>query len=251
MVESARGVANATALLTASERVVGVSLGVEDLCADLGVPPLADAAARAALVEDARRRLVFAAAVAGVAVRVDGPSMALDDVAGLEAEAARLRGGGWSGRMCVHPRQVAPTLAGFRPSAAEVAWAEAVLAAPEGGAVRVGGTMVDAPVRAQARRVLEEVRLAAANGGDHSDGVLRVRRVWELRVEVAQATCRSKVTVPVPRHVGGCLWQGLARAARAWFVDRRECYPSGPRSPHRCTVRGQAALSKRRAARTR
>ena len=180
MVESARGVANAPALLAASDRVVGVSLGIEDLCADLGVPPLADPAARAALVEDARRRLVFAAAVAGVAARVDGPSMALDDVAGLEAEAARLRGGGWTGRMCVHPRQVAPTLAGFRPSAAAVAWAEAVLAAPEGGAVRVGGTMVDAPVRAQARRVLEEIRLAAATGGDHSDGVLRVRGIWEL-----------------------------------------------------------------------
>lgn len=156
MIESARGVANAAALLAASDRVVGVSLGVEDLCADLGVPPLADAAARAELVGDARRRLVFAAAAAGVAARVDGPSMALDDVAGLEGEAARLYGGGWTGRMCVHPRQVAPTLAGFRPSAEAVAWARAVLAAPEGGAVRVGRTMVDAPVRAQARGVLED-----------------------------------------------------------------------------------------------
>jgi citrate lyase subunit beta/citryl-CoA lyase len=156
MIESARGVASALALLTVSERVVGVSLGVEDLCADLGVPPLADPAARAALVDDARRRLVFAAAAAGVVVRVDGPSMALDDVAGLEEEAARLRGGAWTGRMCVHPRQVAPTLAGFRPSPEAVAWAEAVLAAPDGGAVRVGATMVDAPVRAQARGVVEE-----------------------------------------------------------------------------------------------
>ncbi len=156
MVESARGLAAAPALLAASGRVVGVSLGVEDLCADLGVPPLADPAARAALVDDARRRLVFAAAAAGVVARIDGPAMALDDVDGLEAEAARLRGGGWTGRMCVHPRQVPPTLAGFRPSAAAIEWSEAVLAAPKGGAVRLGATMVDAPVRAQARRVLEE-----------------------------------------------------------------------------------------------
>ena len=156
MIESARGVANAAALLAASDRVVGVSLGVEDLCVDLGVPPLAEPDARAALVEDARRRLVFAAAAAGVAARGDGPSMELDDLAGFEVASARLRAGGWTGRMCVHPRQVAPTLAGFRPSAAALAGAEAVLAAPEGGAVRVGSTMVDAPVRAQARRVLEE-----------------------------------------------------------------------------------------------
>ncbi len=156
MIESARGVANASALLAASDRVVGVSLGVEDLCADLGVPPRADPGARAAVVDDARRRLVFAAAAVGVAARVDGPAMELDDMAGFEAGSARLRASGWTGRMCVHPRQVAPTLEGFRPSAAAVAWAEAVLAAPEGGAVRVGATMVDAPVRAQARRLLAE-----------------------------------------------------------------------------------------------
>jgi citrate lyase subunit beta/citryl-CoA lyase len=156
MVESARGLLHAAVILAASDRVVGVSLGVEDLCADLGLPPGGDATGRGEAIADARRRLVIAAAAARVAARVDGPSLDLDDVASLEGEAARLRSGGWTGRMVVHPRQVAPTRAGFAPSAAEVAWAEAVLAAPEGGAVRVGSTMVDAPVRAQARRVLEE-----------------------------------------------------------------------------------------------
>lgn len=113
---------------------------------------------RAAVVDDARRRLLFAAAAAGVRARVDGPSMELDDLAGFEASSARLYAAGWTGRMCVHPRQVAPTLAGFRPSPEALAWARAVLAAPEGGAVRVGGQMVDAPVRAQARGVLGDDR---------------------------------------------------------------------------------------------
>jgi citrate lyase subunit beta/citryl-CoA lyase len=43
---------------------------------------------------------------------------------------------------------------GFAPTAAEIDWANAILAAPDGGATEVAGTMVDAPVRQRARQIL-------------------------------------------------------------------------------------------------
>jgi citrate lyase subunit beta/citryl-CoA lyase len=89
---------------------------------------------------------------------IDGVTVATGDDDAVRAAATRARGLGFGGKLCIHPRQVAPVADGFRPSGAEVERAEAVLAAAEehggAGVFSHDGVMVDAPVLARARAVL-------------------------------------------------------------------------------------------------
>lgn len=149
LVETAAGVLAAPALA----RVDGVArlvLGTFDLAAQLGVSP-DDREAMAG----ARHALVLAAAAAGLAPPVDGVTGAVDDPDRLAGDLDHSVRMGFGGKLCIHPRQVEPTRAAFRPSAEEVAWAQRVVdAAAGGGAVLLDGAMVDKPVVDRARRVL-------------------------------------------------------------------------------------------------
>ena len=64
---------------------------------------------------------------------------------------------GFTGKLCIHPDQVAPVHAAFAPSPDDVAWARRVVEAAEashGGAVKIDGRMVDRAVILVAERVL-------------------------------------------------------------------------------------------------
>ena len=62
---------------------------------------------------------------------------------------------GFTGKLCVHPKQVAPAHRAMAPTGAEVEWARGVLAAGETGSVAVyKGQMVDRPVLLRAAAVL-------------------------------------------------------------------------------------------------
>ncbi len=82
------------------------------------------------------------------------------DAARVGRDAREARDWGFSGKMCIHPMQVAIVHEAFAPSAEELAWARKVVAAGaagrvmDGGVVVVDGTMVDVPVLRQAQRVL-------------------------------------------------------------------------------------------------
>jgi citrate lyase subunit beta/citryl-CoA lyase len=83
---------------------------------------------------------------------------ALDDAARIEQEARRARSLGFGGKLCIHPKQVAIVNAAFSPTAEQIAWARRVVdaaAGAAGAAVAVDGKMVDAPVLARARRLLD------------------------------------------------------------------------------------------------
>jgi citrate lyase beta subunit len=149
LIETARGL-DAAAALAAAPRVSGLALGGADLAADLGAEmswePLLWA----------RARLVQAAATAGVAV-VDVPHLALADAASLRDETERVRRLGFTGKLAIHPDQVAPIQAVFTPSAAEVERARRIVAAADaadGGVAVVDGRMVDAPVVRAAARIV-------------------------------------------------------------------------------------------------
>jgi citrate lyase subunit beta/citryl-CoA lyase len=66
---------------------------------------------------------------------------------------------GFTGKLCIHPRQLGAVHHGFAPSTAELEWARRVLGAGEAVTV-VDGRMVDRPVQERARHILE----AAARG---------------------------------------------------------------------------------------
>lgn len=149
LIETAEGVLTAPRI-AAITGVGRLAFGNVDLAGQLGVDP-ADQLALA----PHRSALVLASAAAAIAAPIDGVSAAINDPPRLKADtdhAARL---GFSGKLCIHPRQVAAVEAAFRPSAEDVQWANAVVdAAAGGGVVVVGGQMVDKPVVDRARRIL-------------------------------------------------------------------------------------------------
>ncbi|MDR1078044.1 MAG: CoA ester lyase, partial [Propionibacteriaceae bacterium] len=65
---------------------------------------------------------------------------------------------GWVGRLAIHPRQLPVIAAAFAPSAAQVVWAESVLAAlataAGGVATLATGEMVDPAMRGRAESIL-------------------------------------------------------------------------------------------------
>ena len=148
LVETALGVHLAHEL-AAADGVRRLAFGHLDLAADLG------SSTDDTAMLTARSTLVLASRVAGLPGPVDGTTTALDDPDAAVADATRARALGFTGKLCVHPSQVAPVNAAFLPTEQELEWAHRVLAAPAaGGAVRVDGQMVDAPVLARARNLL-------------------------------------------------------------------------------------------------
>ncbi len=114
----------------------------------------------------ARSRIVIASRVAGIEPPIDVISVVIDDEARVEREARDGRRFGFAGKMCIHPRQIAPTHAAYEPTAEEVAWARGLVAALEArpgderGAFTYQGGMVDRPVIDRARRILAAFRPA-------------------------------------------------------------------------------------------
>jgi citrate lyase subunit beta / citryl-CoA lyase len=106
-----------------------------------------------------RSQLVLVSRLAGIQPPVDGPCTALDDAAQLSADTLRARRLGFGGKLCIHPKQVAPVNAAFAPSPEELAWAKRVLAAAaasDGAAVALDGKMVDRPVILKAEQIVRE-----------------------------------------------------------------------------------------------
>lgn len=151
LVETAAGVLAAPAVC-AVDGVVRAGFGNVDLAAQLGVDP----ADRTALTH-ARQSLVLAAAAAGTAPPLDGVTTAIADDEALRDDLRHAVRTGFTGKLCIHPRQVATARDAFAPTPDQVEWARRVLAAaPDGAAAAVEGHMVDAPVLARARRLLAQ-----------------------------------------------------------------------------------------------
>ena len=154
LVESARGVLAAPAL-AATPGVSRLVFGTLDFALDLDMAPTQEGLSPAAgALAIASRAAGLPPPVAGVTVEIGDEARLLDDL----AWARRL---GFGAKLCIHPRQVAPVHQALRPSPAERAWAERVLAAADaagGAAVQVDGRMVDRPVILRARALLAQDR---------------------------------------------------------------------------------------------
>jgi citrate lyase subunit beta / citryl-CoA lyase len=156
LIESVAGLDAADALATVRQ-VLRLAFGNLDFQADLG---LACGPDEAELVP-VRLAVVLAARRASLPPPVDGVTPGTQDMAQLQRDAERARRGGFGGKLCIHPAQVAGVNAAFSPSAAELDWAQRVLAAFEaagGGVFSLDGRMVDAPVVRLAQRTLAQHR---------------------------------------------------------------------------------------------
>ena len=155
LVETVEGLA-ATDELAAASGVLRLAFGNLDFQADAGMACEADEPE----LMPVRLALVLASRRAGIAPPVDGVTAATGDAPQVTAAAQRARRMGFGAKLCIHPAQVAAVHAAFTPDAAQLDWARRVLAASQGkgGAFRLDGRMVDAPVIRLAQRVTAAAR---------------------------------------------------------------------------------------------
>ena len=142
--------------------LAAMSWGAEDLSAALGASSKYSARGDLAFTYQMARSLCLAGAVAAEVQPVDGVFADFRDEEGLIAEARASASEGFTGKLAIHPAQVAPINAAFTPSAEEIAHAAAIVEAfaaePDAGVLSVAGKMVDRPHLIQARRVLARSR---------------------------------------------------------------------------------------------
>ena len=161
ILETGLGIERAFDIASAGDRVVALTIGLEDYTADLGVVKTVEGAESLY----ARSRLVNAARAAGCQP-IDSVFGDVGDEVGLRSWAARARALGFEGMGCVHPRQIRPIHEAFAPSAVEVEKALRVVAAFEEaeskglGVVSLGSKMIDPPVVKRALRTVQIARRA-------------------------------------------------------------------------------------------
>lgn len=142
----------------AHPRLVGMTWGAEDLVAAIGATDNKDAEGDWTLpYRVARAQCLFAAASAGVAP-IDTLYADFRDTDGLAADCRAARRDGFTGRIAIHPDQVATINACFSPSDEDLAHARRIVAAfaaePGAGTLGIDGKMYDIPHLKAARRTL-------------------------------------------------------------------------------------------------
>jgi len=159
--ETPRAMFNLGGYAPAHPRLAALTWGAEDLAAAIG------AAANKAVEGDwtqpyqtARTLCLFAAAAAQVAP-IETLYADFRDTDGLAASCRVARRDGFTGRIAIHPDQVATINACFTPSDEDSAHARRVVAAfaaqPQAGTVGMDGQMYDLPHLKAARRILSAV----------------------------------------------------------------------------------------------
>ena len=138
--------------------LVAMCWGAEDLSAALGAASKYDSDGSLSFTYRMARSLTLAGAVAAGVQPVDGVFADFRDEAGLTTEARAAAREGFTGKLAIHPDQIAPINAAFTPSADDIALAEEIIAAfaadPLAGVLSVGGRMVDRPHLTQAQALL-------------------------------------------------------------------------------------------------
>ena len=148
--------------------LVAMSWGAEDLSAALGAASKHGPDGSLSFTYQMARSLCLAGAVAAGVQPVDGVFADFKDEDGLRAETEAAAREGFTGKLAIHPAQVAVINAAFSPSAGDIASAAAIVAAfeaePNAGVLSVGGKMVDRPHLIQAARILERMRSLPKGG---------------------------------------------------------------------------------------
>ena len=156
LIETAMGVEDSLNILSASDRIIGVLLGAEDLTLDLG-------AERTKESEEIRysRQKIVAVSKALEIQAIDTPFTDTDDIEGLKKDAEFAKAMGMTGKAAISPRHVFAINEVFSPTDAEVEHAvrvcEGAIDAKEKGlgAWSLDGKMVDAPIIKRAVNLLK------------------------------------------------------------------------------------------------
>jgi citrate lyase subunit beta / citryl-CoA lyase len=153
-------------------RLYGLTWGAEDLSTAVGASTNRDPSGQWAFTyRMMRSQCMLAAKASGVAAIETLYADFKDDV-GLRADCAEANREGFTGRIAIHPDQVAAINASFSPSVDDVAFAERVVAAfsaaPGVGVVGLDGKMLDIPHLKQAEQVLARAAALTHKTAAHS-----------------------------------------------------------------------------------
>jgi len=148
----------------ASRRLSGLTWGAEDLSAELGAEANRDADGNFLDPYRLARAICLAAAAAAEVQAIDTVHVDFRNEATLRRECEEARRDGFTGKMAIHPAQVAVINDVFTPTAAAIAHARAVVAAfaaqPGAGTIGIDGRMYDRPHLAIAERLLARAEAA-------------------------------------------------------------------------------------------
>jgi citrate lyase subunit beta/citryl-CoA lyase len=146
----------------ASKRLKGLTWGAEDLSAELGAEANRDAQGNFLSPYQLARSLCLAGAAAARVQAIDTVYVDFRNEAGLRRECEEARRDGFTGKMAIHPAQVAVINEVFTPTAEAIQRAAAVIAAfaadPGAGTVGIGGMMYDRPHLERAKQLLARAK---------------------------------------------------------------------------------------------
>lgn len=164
LLESAKGIARAHDLLSASARIAAVVPGNEDVAADLGIEPHPD------LLLYTHSSVILAAAAARVSLLgLIGSGANFRDLDAYRERAQLAKRWGFQGATCIHPAQIPILNEVFSPTADEVRWARDTVSAFEAAGsapTQMEGQMIDRPVYLRARRLLQRADRIVGRPGD-------------------------------------------------------------------------------------
>ncbi|AOY74937.1 HpcH/HpaI aldolase/citrate lyase family protein [Clostridium formicaceticum] len=161
LIETAYGLENIHSIIEASDRVIGILLGAEDLTADLGIKRTREGEE----IFYARSK-VAAACRAHKVDAIDTPFADMNDCQGFAKDIHTSKSLGMTGKAAINPRQVDTIHEIFAPSEEEISYAQRVIHAMEEaqkegkGVFSLDGKMVDAPIIARAENVMKKAKLA-------------------------------------------------------------------------------------------
>lgn len=155
MIETALGVQNVYEIAGFSKRVDAITIGGQDLTADMKVAAAKDGIG----IDYARKRIVMAAKANRIDA-IDTVFADVDDEEGLKAETEYIKKIGFTGKAVINPRQIDPVHEVYTPKEKEIAKAMRIYTAflknkAAGiGVFAVDGKMVDKPVMERAKHTL-------------------------------------------------------------------------------------------------
>lgn len=153
--ETAKGILNSKEIAFCSKRLEGITIGGEDLTADLGGIRSSDGIA----IHTSRQLIVLAAKAAGIQA-IDTVYSDFSDSDGLRKETDTIRKMGFDGKACIHPSQIEIIHEVFNPTQEEIIYAVRVkkaiqIAKEKGwGVIALGKKMVDRPIVLKAEKIL-------------------------------------------------------------------------------------------------
>jgi citrate lyase subunit beta/citryl-CoA lyase len=160
-VESAAGLFAAGTYRGASARLIGMTWGPEDLSAELGAQTNRDTQGHLTEPYRLARNICLYGAAAAKLPAIETVYVDFRNSEGLRRDTQDALRDGFSGRLAIHPAQVAVINEVFTPTPEQIAKAKAVMAAfaaqPGAGAIGIDGKMFDRPHLIRAQNLLARI----------------------------------------------------------------------------------------------